>query len=923
MDDETYEQILQASVNGVPIDTWISTDLPTQLALLDWLKGVIVAAQDVGDYERAEAAVNCAWMIAHRLGTAELAAQAHWCSGLDLMGHKLYQAALEHFDATATYYQAVPAVAWRVQSNRAALLGRLGRLDEAASAIVAIEQMLPDVPAARDHLLSFLINRSDLEGHQGRYREMRETARTAEVEARRSAQPGSLVMALINHAFAAMFLADLDGAAEVLQQARQIATDDELLDLLARVVINQAHLEIIRDHPFRALHLLHDARAAFPSDARSEHATIAIEEARLYERLGLVEEARRCAQQATHHFAALDQPEECVEATLLVLRLALATGGIPGRLTRVQALIDQAQARNAAVSPPLQALLAAFSAHPLLHGTAQMAALAQADAAATTLERCGVPDFQIQASLIAADLATTLKQADAPARYRHCVTLAQQHPFPALEQQAYEGLARLERGAAACAAWQRAADLAAELRRRMPAEELKARALSSHAALSSRLVGAYLKLRRPQAALQALFDAKGSLWAELSAPTVIAPPSPDWVTARTRVTFLAAQLREGGEDDVGQHELQQALTALRLRERVRPAYPLPRLEEIQAQLPPASLAVEYLQGEQRIWACVLPASGLPHWVALGKTAVVIEAMERMTFYRRALQNQPPAQRRLAAIAQRPTINQSLARLYDLLVAPLRPWLDVERLVLAPDGALFDVPWAALYDQQQADGQPYVGERYELTLLPSLAVLALPRPAPASGPPTALGCSDTAQDIALQVDAELDTVQRLFPTARVINQAQVADLNATVAPRLLHLSAHGQLKHEEPLLSQIFLADGPFLLADAFNLALTGTELVLLSACETSAMPKQGGVALAVAGAFLAAGAQAVVAGLWRIDAEATARLVANLYGELCGGAELPAALRRAQQALRTAGYDHPYYWAALQPLMRTGAIRLV
>ncbi|NNJ13718.1 CHAT domain-containing protein, partial [Chloroflexales bacterium ZM16-3] len=257
--------------------------------------------------------------------------------------------------------------------------------------------------------------------------------------------------------------------------------------------------------------------------------------------------------------------------------------------------------------------------------------------------------------------------------------------------------------------------------------------------------------------------------------------------------------------------------------------------------------------------------------------------------------------------------------HDLLVAPLGTMPPAAPLILAPDGALADLPWAAFADRS-SPATPYLGQRHTLSLVPSLTILALERPPVASDPPLALGCADAA--IAAQVEAELAAYARIFPTARVLSQARNADLAGARGAALLHISAHGRLNPQQPLLSAITLADGPLLLADVFNLDLTGTTLAVLSACETSAVAPLGGLALALSGSFLAAGVTAVVAGLWQIDAEVARLFVADCYSALRDGATLTAAIQQAQATLRDSGYDHPYYWAALQPLMRTTDVRL-
>ena len=97
-----------------------------------------------------------------------------------------------------------------------------------------------------------------------------------------------------------------------------------------------------------------------------------------------------------------------------------------------------------------------------------------------------------------------------------------------------------------------------------------------------------------------------------------------------------------------------------------------------------------------------------------------------------------------------------------------------------------------------------------------------------------------------------------------------------------------------------------------DLDLDGTDLVVLSACET-------GVGEAVIGdgvyglrrALAIAGARTQLLSLWKVDDEATGTLMKTFYGELAAGAPKDVSLQRAQLRLLSDGtHSHPFYWAA-------------
>lgn len=269
----------------------------------------------------------------------------------------------------------------------------------------------------------------------------------------------------------------------------------------------------------------------------------------------------------------------------------------------------------------------------------------------------------------------------------------------------------------------------------------------------------------------------------------------------------------------------------------------------------------------------------------------------------------------------PTAQATSQEIYDLIFAPLRPYIHHDRLIVVPHGRLHGLAFAALYD-----GAHYLVEDYAISYLPSASVLAyLPGQSAAPGNQAlVLGNADGSLEHAATEAQAVAALYGVTPLLREqATEQSVKEQGGNSA--LLHLAVHGLYEPESPLFSHLKLAagdgqDGLLEAHQVYNLDLAETNLVVLSACRTQQGEISGGDEVsALSRAFLYAGAPLVVGSLWAVEDIATADLMVAFHRGVQAGDETAVSLQAAQQqVLADPARSHPYYWAAFGLTGRAG-----
>jgi CHAT domain-containing protein/lipopolysaccharide biosynthesis regulator YciM len=309
--------------------------------------------------------------------------------------------------------------------------------------------------------------------------------------------------------------------------------------------------------------------------------------------------------------------------------------------------------------------------------------------------------------------------------------------------------------------------------------------------------------------------------------------------------------------------------------------------------------------------------------------------------------------------------KSLSRLYELVLAqPLASVLQSKkRLIVSTDGLLRLLPFEAMYDMSQGKylieekNIRYIPSGKELVRLykyvrqkkkdntiifsdPDFNTLVVDKRDRKKEKVLALTPSTSRAGIVKSLfrmqfsplpgtKAEAETIRETLKDKNVTEytrlEANELNLIQLKSPKILHIATHGFFINDDtvpnPMLkSGIALSganksvirgknDGVVTALKLSGLDLKGTELVVLSACQTGVVDSDTTENVSgLSKAFIQAGAKDIVMSLWSVDDNATKELMGSFYKEMQGGEEYAEALKRAKLKMIEKGM-HPFFWA--------------
>jgi CHAT domain-containing protein len=478
---------------------------------------------------------------------------------------------------------------------------------------------------------------------------------------------------------------------------------------------------------------------------------------------------------------------------------------------------------------------------------------------------------------------------------------------------------------------------------------------------------------------QGLFDQLAETRSQLAELTLTEASEVTPETLRSRIKLL--------EEKIENLEAELSNRSARFRAQAQPV----TLSAIQAALPAEAVLIEFLfytprdprtgkSRPPRYLAYLLAARGQPKWADLGEAAPIYQAIDA---WRRALRDR----RRMDIKRLARAVDNKIMRPVRSSIRSLRGDApgEIRRLLIAPDGRLNLIPFAALVDEQRR----YLVERYTISYLTSgRDLLRQPTASAKSSAPLIVASPAFGRYLAPVVRADQTSgkgpagnqgaqpidpaptffqplpgtedealaIKTVLPEAVVLlgKEATEAMLKQARGPRILHIATHGFFfgeresspkgarslvindqpnapdrlitasQVENPLLrSGLALAganqgksgddDGVLTALEAAGLDLSGTKLVVLSACDTGVGDVLNGEGVqGLRRALVLAGSESQVMSLWPVSDEATKDLMIPYYKALQQGEERSEGLRRVQLRMLRGrmGRRHPFYWAA-------------
>jgi CHAT domain-containing protein/uncharacterized protein HemY len=284
------------------------------------------------------------------------------------------------------------------------------------------------------------------------------------------------------------------------------------------------------------------------------------------------------------------------------------------------------------------------------------------------------------------------------------------------------------------------------------------------------------------------------------------------------------------------------------------------------------------------------------------------------------------------------VRRPAQELYSLLLKPAMKQLQgIDNICIVPDGSLWNLPFQAL-----DDGDKWMIDRYSIYYAPSLSVLHEIRK-------KRKGISDTTRPELLALGnpklqgstienvrswyrrSSLESLPHAEEEVKMLGSLYGKDKSKVLVGdqareeivkgeaskyRVVHFATHGILDDKSPLYSRLMLAsedgakeDGMLEAWEIMKMDLQA-DMAVLAACETARGKVSAGEGMiGMSWAMFVAGVPTTVVSQWKVDSEATSKLMIEFHKRLLQKKSKAEAMREAAIKIKDEFNIHPYYWA--------------
>lgn len=258
--------------------------------------------------------------------------------------------------------------------------------------------------------------------------------------------------------------------------------------------------------------------------------------------------------------------------------------------------------------------------------------------------------------------------------------------------------------------------------------------------------------------------------------------------------------------------------------------------------------------------------------------------------------------------RKPDYEMSLNTMRDLLFNAI-DFKSYNRLIIIPDGALNYFPFESLLLDDEMPSVSYAS---------SLSLFQEQKNTNSNFEPIQVGAfsASNSKSKLPKASDEVMAIFKIFDGKSYINASKKEFLESVEGFNILHLAMHSNIHESHPEFSSLNFygeTNNQLFISELYNESLDA-DLAVLSACDTgSGFYENGEGVISLSRAFSYAGVPSTVVSLWKVDDEATAKIMMYFYEHLKLGETKDEALKNAKlDYLKHTDDDllkHPYYWS--------------